>query len=224
LERVEGDFLKLIKRDGIRNILPDLAVELKMPPPSELRNSIAEGVSMNYYEFIPWSRLWFVMLLEKLQRHGLQLSDHIVDVGSGSGEKLYLANLLGFTNLTGVELDKGLAKYSEENLGKCVNILNVNALSIQNWSGYKLIYQFKPIASYEYYLKHLNQVLDTMDVGSFFFEAYGSKFVYTNVLNKSSNYHPNAHIIIQKTGKGKFREIRVRFSDESLSGMFAEKV
>jgi SAM-dependent methyltransferase len=78
-----------------------------------------------------------------LRNANLNFEEKIIDVGSGSGIALFVAQKLGYKNLSGVEFSKSVFDLSRRNLDNSIILINSNALDI-DYFGYSVILFFSP--------------------------------------------------------------------------------
>lgn len=78
-----------------------------------------------------------------LRNANLNFEEKIIDVGSGSGIALFVAQKLGYKYLTGVEFSKFAFDLSKKNLSKSTTLINANALDL-DYSSYSTILFFNP--------------------------------------------------------------------------------
>lgn len=78
-----------------------------------------------------------------LQKSGIAYNDNVLDVGSGSGMVLHVADKLGFINLTGIEFSQEAYNQSKRNLRKEIHLIHGDAL-MHDLSIYDAIFFFSP--------------------------------------------------------------------------------
>lgn len=77
---------------------------------------------------------------------------HFIDIGSGKGRAVFVAEYCGFTILTGIELNKNLVKSAEQNLttfslkreDSQINFLSINALDFDYKNEPAVYFLFNP--------------------------------------------------------------------------------
>jgi len=78
-----------------------------------------------------------------IAKSGLDINSNILDVGSGSGIVLFVADKLGYKYLTGVEFSRNAFEISRCNLKPEIELINKNALDVE-MSIYDAIFFFSP--------------------------------------------------------------------------------
>ncbi len=146
--------LDRIQRECLRAYPPDLLAEMtsgKDEIPIDVESEPAGQMQFLSKEIKLEKGLFYPSLLEELLpafRRYLQPGKKFLDLGSGDGRVLFLANVLG-SDATGVEYDGRLVKVTrtaQESLGRLVDARRLHVVQGDffelPWSGYDVVFYF----------------------------------------------------------------------------------
>lgn len=127
-------------------------------------------IERGYYQYVGLEPRSFRKLLDdaapELEKRA---SMSFIDVGSGIGDKVYLAHKLGFGEVTGIEYNTythAIAKATMARIGlTSATLLRGDAIE-HDYSPYDVIYMYRPIEGVRYLTLLLERVLDTMKPGA----------------------------------------------------------
>ncbi len=144
-----------------------------------MRLGVTHGVKGSY-RFVPSSTSMLNTVLYVIKKQKICKRNKIIDAGCGISPVLLLLHLLGYKQLYGYDICPTYINYLKECLDYSYKDEKIKLQDIvtANYSGFKLIYTFNPLCGAwgdrnDTATKFYNQVLNTMDIGSYFMECSG---------------------------------------------------
>lgn len=147
-----------------------------------------------HFENIPYNINSFIGIMKDIPER-----DRFLDVGCGTGEKPFIAHLLGFKKSIGIEYTKEYYEYSIKNI-KIPNIefKNMDAFDY-DFSHEQVVYLYHPMKYNEYMLDLWGKIIDELPPGGIMIEVspnatgeilspqlekWGCKYLYPNTQSK----------------------------------------
>lgn len=154
--------------------------------PAEIKSEIEkEG---RCFPYIPYDQKEFLWAMNKISPSYLRKQHDFIDVGSGIGDKVLLAQLLGFKTATGVEINNHTSQLAKHFLNvrhdeeTNIRLINKDAFDL-DFSEFNFIYMYRPIQDEKLLAKLHKKVLDEMPADGRFVDVGCS---IKNILEKYS--------------------------------------
>lgn len=126
------------------------------------------------FPYIPYEPRAFLEIINRLAHSYDRKKLDFIDVGSGIGDKVLLAQLLGFKTATGVEINEHTSQLAKHFLNvreeNNITLINKDAFDL-DFSNYNFIYMYRPIQCEKLLAKLHKKVLDEMPVGGTFIDV-----------------------------------------------------
>ena len=144
-------FLRSVFLRGFINTLRLISSEIKWEKKFNIHtNTIKKSSSKEFFHYQGASYLVLLNILKEVYEHTKGFT--FVDIGSGKGRAVFIAEYIGYNDLTGVELDELLVNLSLENLktysfrreGSKIRFIHANALALNYENKPTVYFLFNP--------------------------------------------------------------------------------
>jgi len=231
---INYEFLRQFKTDGELCDFTEIIFGYRNTEYEEEKDSFAK--SEGHWPFIAsWGKDFVREMRELVELDGIKIKTFI-DIGCGTGEKVFLAHYLFNLDSFGVEYTPQtffVAEHLLRNLGGAafstkdekkfndakrldfinphMYLLNYDAKKL-DFSGFDLIFTYMPISKEESLWELYHVILSTMDIGSYWYEFMTSElqkfFSFRKIkFNETLDDRNRSPRIYQKVGKNEFKGI-----------------